>query len=83
MSYMILLAALAFGPAQADEIWVTNGKDDTISVIDIETFKVTRTLPTGERPRGITFSKDDSRGRCCIVSLMGPFYALVGEGSLS
>lgn len=47
-------------PAQADEIWVTNEKDDTISVIDVETLEVVRTVPTGERPRGITFAKDHS-----------------------
>ncbi len=51
------LIALAC-PAGAGEIWVSNEKDDTLSVIDIETFEVIRTIPTGERPRGITFSRD-------------------------
>jgi YVTN family beta-propeller protein len=49
----------------ADEIWVTNEKDDTISVIDTETLEVTRTIATGERPRGITFSNDYSRVYIC------------------
>jgi YVTN family beta-propeller protein len=53
-----LATLLMMSPAYADEIWVTNEKDDTISVIDIETLEVTRTIQTGERPRGITFSKD-------------------------
>lgn len=59
---LIALAAatLLAAPALADEIWVTNEKDDTISVIDIDTLEVVRTIPTGERPRGITFSKDHS-----------------------
>jgi len=51
---------LATTPAFADEIWVSNEKDDTISVIDIETLEVVRTIDVGERPRGITFSKDYS-----------------------
>ena len=47
-------------PALSDEIWVSNEKDDTLSVIDIETLEVVRTIEVGERPRGITFSKDHS-----------------------
>ncbi|MEM9584365.1 MAG: YVTN family beta-propeller repeat protein [Pseudomonadota bacterium] len=47
-------------PAFADEIWVSNEKDDTVSVIDIETLEVVRTIDVGERPRGITFAKDYS-----------------------
>ena len=47
-------------PALAGEIWVSNEKDDTISVIDIDTLEVIRTLQTGDRPRGIIFSKDHS-----------------------
>lgn len=54
------LALIIALPAWAGEIWVTNEKDDTISVIDIATLEVVRTIETGERPRGITFSKDHS-----------------------
>lgn len=64
-------------PAGAAEIWVSNEKDDTISVIDVETLEVVRTIPTGERPRGITFSKDYSRLYICAsdsdtVQVMDP-----------
>ena len=44
-----LMAPAAF----AGEIWVTNEKDDTISVISTETLEVIQTYETGERPRGI------------------------------
>ncbi|MEO0910873.1 MAG: hypothetical protein AAFX96_11245, partial [Pseudomonadota bacterium] len=44
----------------ADEIWVSNEKDDTVSVIDVETLEVIRTIEVGERPRGITFAHDYS-----------------------
>ena len=61
----VLAALLLASPALAGEIWVTNEKDDTVSVIDIETLAVVQTYPTGERPRGITFSKDFSRLYIC------------------
>ena len=56
----IPVVALTALPATAGEIWISNEKDDTLSVIDIETLEVVRTIPTGERPRGITFSSDYS-----------------------
>ncbi|MEE3316123.1 MAG: hypothetical protein VX202_00040, partial [Pseudomonadota bacterium] len=52
ISFIALMAAGTL-PAAADEIWISNEKDDTISVIDIDTLEVTRTIETGERPRGI------------------------------
>ncbi|WP_425456145.1 YVTN family beta-propeller repeat protein [Aliishimia ponticola] len=69
--------AVSLSPVAADELWVTNEKDDTISVIDIETMEVTRTIDTGERPRGITFSKDYSVVYICAsdsdtVQVMDP-----------
>lgn len=74
---MLAAMLIAATPTLADEIWVTNEKDDTISVIDITTLEVTRTIPTGERPRGITFSRDFSRVYICAsdsdtVQVMDP-----------
>lgn len=77
---LIRTAALALClacPAAADEIWVTNEKDDTVSVIDTATLEITRTIPTGERPRGITFSHDYSVVYICAsdsdaVQVMDP-----------
>lgn len=70
----VLILAL---PAHADEIWVTNELDDTLSVIDIDTSEVIRTIPTGERPRGITFAHDYSVVYICAsdsdaVQVMDP-----------
>lgn len=48
---LALLVTPAFAQGQG-EIWVTNEKDDTLSVIDVATLEVVRTIPTGERPRG-------------------------------
>ncbi|MCG8355749.1 MAG: YVTN family beta-propeller repeat protein [Kiloniellales bacterium] len=76
LALFLVLAGLA-SPALAGEVWVTNEKDDTVSVIDVETLEVVRTIPTGERPRGITFSKDYSRLYICAsdsdtVQVMDP-----------
>lgn len=79
MKYAIAFALMA-APALAQEqgeIWVTNEKDDTVSVIDVTTMQVTRTIPTGERPRGLTFSHDFSRLYICAsdsdaVQVMDP-----------
>lgn len=62
MRNVLLSAALASmaTPTLADEIWVSNEKDDTVSVIDIDTMEVTRTIEVGDRPRGITFAHDYS-----------------------
>lgn len=73
----VLLAYLIAGPCFGDEIWITNEKDDTISVIDVETLEVVRTIQTGERPRGITFSLDYSVVYICAsdsdaVQVMDP-----------
>ena len=61
----LLLSTLIATPALADEIWVTNELDDTVSVIDAKTMEVIATHKTGQRPRGITFSKDFKRLYVC------------------
>lgn len=45
--------------AFAYTIYVSNEKDNSISVIDGETLKLTQTIKVGERPRGIVLSHDD------------------------
>ncbi len=45
-------------PAHAYTIYVSNEKDNTISVIDGESLEVTDTIEVGERPRGIVLSND-------------------------
>ena len=76
---LLLAPLLLAAPLQAiaGEIWVTNEKDDTISVIDTATLEVTRMIRTGERPRGITFNSDHSRVYICAsdsdtVQVMDP-----------
>lgn len=71
------LLMLATTPAFAGEIWISNEKDDTLSVIDVDTLEVVRTIEVGERPRGITFSRDFKRLYICAsdsdtVQVMDP-----------
>ena len=67
-----LAAAAGFGvllamavPAHAHEVYVTNEKDNTISVIDSKSLELVRTIKVGKRPRGITFSRDFKRFYVC------------------
>ena len=46
--------------ANAYDVYVSNEKDNTISIIDGETLTVTETVAVGERPRGIVLSNDNS-----------------------
>jgi len=60
---LIFAAVLGLGvvtaaPADALTVYVSNEKDNTISVIDGETMKVTATVPVGQRPRGVIFNHD-------------------------
>ena len=42
----------------ASKAYITNEKDNTLSVIDISKKKVVKTVDIGQRPRGITMTKD-------------------------
>jgi YVTN family beta-propeller protein len=44
--------------ALAYTAFVTNEKDNTVSVIDTEKLEVTKTFKVGQRPRGIILSND-------------------------
>jgi PQQ-dependent catabolism-associated beta-propeller protein len=60
-----LLMATVASSAFAGEFWISNEKDNTISVIDEATLEVTRTIEVGKRPRGIIFSRDYSLVYLC------------------
>ena len=50
--------ALASSHAMAATAWVSNEKDNSLSLIDMQTLEVTETLPVGQRPRGLLLSHD-------------------------
>ncbi|MGY4307037.1 PQQ-dependent catabolism-associated beta-propeller protein [Bradyrhizobium sp. USDA 4369] len=57
----LLTAALSLtsiNPASAYVAFVSNEKGNTVSVIDTDTWTVTKTIKVGQRPRGIAFTRD-------------------------
>lgn len=59
----LLWSALAFSlafaaPATAGTAFISNEKDNTITVLDVDTMKVIKTVPVGKRPRGMVLSPD-------------------------
>src|SRR5262245_66311615 len=54
----LLASLLVATAAQAYTVYVTNEKDGTVSIIDSAKLEVVRTVNVGQRPRGITLSKD-------------------------
>ena len=61
----LALAFLAAVPAKAETVLVSNEKDNTITVLDGATLRVVRTVPVGERPRGIALSRDNRQLYVC------------------
>src|SRR5438874_6268726 len=59
-----LLLAVMSTPAGAYTAYVTNERDNTISVVDLDQMKTVKTVRVGQRPRGITMTAD---GRNILV----------------
>src|SRR5580700_10768764 len=53
----VLVAAVG-QRAEAYTAYVSNERDNTISVVDLDQMKTVKTIPVGQRPRGITMTKD-------------------------
>jgi YVTN family beta-propeller protein len=51
--------------AAADTIYVSNEKDNTITVVDGNSLTTVKTIPVGQRPRGIVLSKDQKSLYIC------------------
>ncbi|MBX6320494.1 MAG: PQQ-dependent catabolism-associated beta-propeller protein [Rhodospirillaceae bacterium] len=62
----VVLCTLASArPAGAETIYVTNEKSNDVSVIDGQSLTVVKTIPVGERPRGLVLSKDNKTLYIC------------------
>ena len=42
-----------YGPAYREYAYVTNGKSNTVSVIDLRTFELAKTISVGMEPTGV------------------------------
>jgi PQQ-dependent catabolism-associated beta-propeller protein len=63
------LAVLASVPAEAaitGAAYASNEKDNTVSVIDLSKMKTVKTVPTGQRPRGMALTSDGGRLLVCL-----------------
>ena len=61
----LVLLRLAVTGAAADTIYVSNEKDNTITVVDGASLTLVKTIPVGQRPRGIVLSKDENSLYIC------------------
>ncbi|TJW86818.1 MAG: hypothetical protein E5X43_20335, partial [Mesorhizobium sp.] len=61
----IVATGFMAGPASAYMAYVSNEKDNTISVVDTATMQVVKTVNVGQRPRGITISHDGKHIYLC------------------
>lgn len=55
---LVALSAFAACPAQSATVFVSNEKDNTITVLDAESLKVLKTVKVGRRPRGMVLTPD-------------------------
>jgi len=62
---VIGLAALGALPAHAYIAYTSNERDNTVSVVDLEKGKTIKTVPTGQRPRGILVTPDGKKLLVC------------------
>ena len=51
--------------AHAYMAYVTNERDNTLSVIDLDQMKTVNTVPVGQRPRGITITRNGKEILLC------------------
>ena len=51
LTLLTMLCGLSIGQAEAYQIYVSNEKDNTISVIDGASLEVLKTIKVGKRPR--------------------------------
>ncbi|MBU4183523.1 MAG: beta-propeller fold lactonase family protein [Gammaproteobacteria bacterium] len=65
----------------ADGLWayVTNGGDNTLSVVDTKSLKVVDTIPTGEFPHGIRLSPDGKQAY--VANLKGGTVSVIDTES--
>jgi len=62
---LTLVGGCIAATAQAETIYVTNEKGNTVSVIDGQSLEVIKTVEVGQRPRGLVMSRDNKTLYIC------------------
>ncbi|HTC10530.1 MAG TPA: PQQ-dependent catabolism-associated beta-propeller protein [Acetobacteraceae bacterium] len=62
----LILTLCATSPARAYMAYASNEKDNTVSVIDLATNQVVKTVQSGQRPRGMALTSDGARLLVCL-----------------
>src|SRR6476661_1199319 len=57
---------LVAGERHAREVFATNEKGNSVTIIDGDTLKVSATVPVGNRPRGIVIGPDGKFLYICV-----------------
>ena len=65
IAWALVLGAALAPSAEAITVYVSNEKDNTISVVDGQSYEVIATVPVGQRPRGIVFSAEGNELYIC------------------
>ena len=65
MGAVLVLAVAAPGPAGAAALFVSNERDNTVTVLDTTNLTVLKTISVGTRPRGIVITPDHAQVLVC------------------
>src|ERR1700758_4492652 len=58
LALVVMLSMAPIGTPAAFTAYVSNERSNTVSVIDTSKWEVVKTIKVGQRPRGITYTKD-------------------------
>ena len=65
---LFLIGGGSVGDTTAGEVWVANMKCANVQVIDTDSYKVVKTIPTGAGAHNVTFSPD---GKLAFIANLG------------
>ena len=65
---LFLIGGWSVGDTTAGEVWVANMKGANVQVIDTDSYKVVKTIPTGAGAHNVTFSPD---GKLAFIANLG------------
>ena len=61
----VVAAPIVADAARAGQIFVSNERDNTVTVLDAASLSIIKTIPVGVRPRGIVITPDHREVLVC------------------